>query len=90
MQNSSFDKSIQVDRNHAVQVDLTAVLVAAGGGNPLVLTIGDAASLPSGPLESSHRSLQAGLRDWVEQQTGRPLGYIEQLYTFADRAAVLT
>lgn len=85
MQNSSFDKSIQVDRNHAVQVDLTAVLVAAGGGNPLVLTIGDAASLPSGPLESSHRSLQAGLRDWVEQQTGRPLGYIEQLYTFADR-----
>jgi hypothetical protein len=32
-----------------------------------------------------HRSLQSGLRAWVEQQTGHPLGYIEQLYTFADR-----
>lgn len=68
-----------------MQVELTAVLVAAANGNPVVLTIGDGAALPSGPLESGHRSLQAGLRDWVEQQTGRPLGYIEQLYTFADR-----
>jgi hypothetical protein len=24
------------------------------------------------------------LRAWVEQQTGHPLGYVEQLYTFAD------
>src|SRR5690606_17584656 len=40
---------------------------------------------PSGPLESSHRSLQAGVRERVEQQTGHSLGYIEQLYTFADR-----
>src|SRR5690606_31557006 len=32
-----------------------------------------------------HRSLQAGLRAWVETQTHHPLGYIEQLYTFADR-----
>jgi hypothetical protein len=29
--------------------------------------------------------MQAGLRSWVEQQTGQPLGYVEQLYTFADR-----
>nr|WP_245450912.1 hypothetical protein [Pseudaminobacter arsenicus] len=61
------------------------MLVAVRDGNPVVLTIGEAAALPSGPLESGHRSLQAGLRDWVEQQTGHPLGYIEQLYTFADR-----
>lgn len=32
-----------------------------------------------------HRSLQAGLRAWVESQTQHSLGYVEQLYTFADR-----
>ena len=32
-----------------------------------------------------HRSLQAGLRSWVETQTQHALGYVEQLYTFADR-----
>ncbi|WP_245951604.1 MULTISPECIES: hypothetical protein [Mesorhizobium] len=41
--------------------------------------------MPSGPFELGHRSLQSGLRAWVERQTGHPLGYIEQLYTFADR-----
>jgi hypothetical protein len=41
--------------------------------------------LPSGPFESGHRSLQSGLRAWVEEQTGHPIGYMEQLYTFADR-----
>ena len=40
--------------------------------------------MPSGPFEVGHRSLQSGLRAWVEQQTGHPLGYVEQLYTFAD------
>jgi hypothetical protein len=29
--------------------------------------------------------LQAGLRSWVETQTHHPLGYVEQLYTFADQ-----
>jgi hypothetical protein len=41
--------------------------------------------LPAGPFEPGHRSLQTGLRAWVEQQTRHPLGYVEQLYTFADR-----
>ncbi|MGH6793810.1 MAG: NUDIX hydrolase, partial [Methylocella sp.] len=36
-------------------------------------------------FELAHRSLQAGLRAWVERQTGLPPGYVEQLYTFADR-----
>ncbi|WP_425515289.1 NUDIX hydrolase [Mesorhizobium silamurunense] len=54
-------------------------------GEPRVLTIGEAQALPSGPFELGHRSLQSGLRAWVERQTGHPLGYIEQLYTFADR-----
>ena len=32
-----------------------------------------------------HRTLQSGLREWVEEQTEHPVGYLEQLYTFADR-----
>jgi hypothetical protein len=68
-----------------VKADLIAVVVAMNGGRPCVLTIGQEAALPSGPFEFAHRSLQSGLRGWVEQRTGQPLGYIEQLYTFADR-----
>lgn len=66
-------------------MDLIAVLVAVTNGQPCVLTIDRARALPSGPFELSHRSLQSGLRVWVEQQTDHPLGYVEQLYTFADR-----
>jgi hypothetical protein len=69
----------------AIAADLIAVLVAVTAGDPRVLTIKDRSALPSGPFELGHRSLQAGLRAWVESQTGRPLGYVEQLYTFADR-----
>ncbi|GAA4336758.1 hypothetical protein GCM10023144_31570 [Pigmentiphaga soli] len=65
--------------------DLVAVLVAVTDSEPLVLTTHDGRMLPSGPFESGHRSLQAGLRAWVEEQTHHPLGYVEQLYTFADR-----
>ena len=71
----------------AVAVNLIAVLVAVREDQPRVLTIGGG-SLPSGPFELAHRSLQSGLRDWVEQQTRRPIGYVEQLYTFADRDRV--
>lgn len=69
----------------AVNADLIAVLVAVTDAQPRVLTIHDAAALPSGPFALEHRSLQSGLRAWVEQQTGVSLGYLEQLYTFADR-----
>jgi hypothetical protein len=68
-----------------VAAELIAVLVAVTGGDPRVLTLEDGAALPSGPFAPGHRSLQAGLRVWVEQQTHHPLGYVEQLYTFADR-----
>ncbi len=61
------------------------MVVAANEGAPRILTVEDGKALPSGPFESSHRSLQSGLRAWVEEQTGHPLGYVEQLYTFADR-----
>jgi hypothetical protein len=53
---------------------------AASRGDP------DAAeALPSGPLEVEHRTLEIGLRSWVERQTKQRLGYVEQLYTFGDR-----
>jgi hypothetical protein len=42
-------------------------------------------ALPSGPLEAEHRTLEIGLRSWVERQTSQNLGYVEQLYTFGDR-----
>jgi hypothetical protein len=65
--------------------ELIAVIVAVTDGEPRVLTIDGGQALPSGPFELSHRSLQSGTRSWVEQQTHHPLGYVEQLYTFADR-----
>jgi hypothetical protein len=68
----------------SVDAELIAVIVAVTEGEPRVLTIDDGAALPSGPFETSHRSLQAALRSWVERQTHHPLGYVEQLYTFAD------
>ncbi|MER9586287.1 hypothetical protein [Mesorhizobium sp. M0276] len=73
------------ERSQAVSADLIAVVIAVTDGKPRVLTVGQASALPSGPFELGHRSLQSGLRAWVERQTGHPLGYIEQLYTFADR-----
>ena len=68
----------------SVAAELIAVIVAVTAGQPRVLTIDKGRALPSGPFESSERSLQASLRTWVERQTHHPLGYMEQLYTFAD------
>ena len=72
----------------SLSVDLVAVLTAVTDGQPRVMTIHAGAALPSGPFELENRSLQEGLRAWVERQTGHPLGYVEQLYTFADRDRV--
>ena len=72
------------NRPSSVSAELIAVLVAVTSGVPRVLTITDGSFLPSGSLSPEHRSLQAGLRNWVERQTHHPLGYVEQLYTFAD------
>lgn len=69
----------------AVTIELNAVLVALTENQPLVLTLEDGALLPSGPFATEHPTLQSGVRAWVERQTQHPLGYVEQLYTFADR-----
>jgi hypothetical protein len=65
--------------------ELIAVIVAVTDDEPRVLTIDGARALPSGPYLTTDRSLQSSLRAWVERQTHHPLGYMEQLYTFADR-----
>lgn len=69
---------------NAVRSELVAVLIAVDDGVPMVLTLEGGRALPSGPLETAHRSLQTGMRLWVERQTGHRLGHVEQLYTFAD------
>nr|WP_210281079.1 hypothetical protein [Rhizobium sp. BK399] len=75
-------KPVTIGFAHA---ELIAVLVAVTGNEPRVMTIRAGEALPSGPFEMGHRTLQSGLREWVQDQTGHPVGYLEQLYTFADR-----
>src|SRR5690625_4811768 len=76
-------------RSHdeVMTTELVAVVVAMLGDSPHVLTAPETRErprLPSGPLQTQHRTMQAGMRSWVEQQTGYGLKYVEQLYTFAD------
>ncbi len=76
----------------SIVVGLNAVIVAVTDEEPRLLTVErrvhvtGAPTLPFGPLDpSGHRTLELGLRRWVSEQTGLELGYVEQLYTFADR-----
>jgi hypothetical protein len=78
--------------DQSIGIDLTAAVTALVGGSPAILTVPsrdpdtDASALPSGPFAPlRHRTLELGLRGFVEDQTGFRLGYIEQLYTFGDR-----
>lgn len=67
-----------------ISAELLAVVVAMVDSEPCVLTLGEVPRLPAGPLLPGQRSLQAATRGWVEEQTGRRLGFLEQLYTYAD------
>ena len=43
-------------------------------------------ALPFGPFDPArHRTLELGLWQWVEDQTGLDLSYVEQLYTFGNQ-----
>jgi hypothetical protein len=79
-------------RRAALSIRLSAVIVTATVDEPRVLTVrlghDPIEALPSGPLEVEHRTLEVGLRAWVERQTAQTLGYVEQLYTFGDRDRV--
>lgn len=73
-----------------VEIGLNAAIVAVIDDEPVALVIrndGEAVDgLPFGPFSPvAHRTLESGLRAWVEEQTGLGLGYVEQLYTFGDR-----
>lgn len=80
---------------HEITIGLNAVIVAVTGSQPRILTVerssrvagsGSSSTLPYGPLDAeADRTLDLGLRNWVSQLTGLELGYVEQLYTFADR-----
>jgi hypothetical protein len=81
----------------SIVVGLNAVIVAVTDEEPRLLTVERSdhatagsvvheAALPFGPLDpAGHRTLELGLRSWVREQAGLELGYVEQLYTFADR-----
>src|SRR5215831_706482 len=81
-------------RGASLSIRLSAVIVAATVDEPRVLTVRighePIEALPSGPLEIEHRTLEVGLRAWVERQTSQRLGYVEQLYTFGDRDRIET
>jgi hypothetical protein len=76
-------------RGASLSISLSAAIVTATVDEPRVLTVRlgrePIEALPSGPLEVEHRTLEVGLRAWVERQTSQRLGYVEQLYTFGDR-----
>ena len=73
----------------AIEIDLSAAIVGLRGAVPLIVTARGAdgeRALPYGPFEPTrHRTLEIALRAWVDEQARLPLGYTEQLYTFADR-----
>jgi hypothetical protein len=75
-----------------IEIGLTAAIVAIEANEPRILVASGGqtneprAGLPFGPFDPvAHRTLELGLREWVEEQTGLRLGYIEQLYSFGDR-----
>jgi hypothetical protein len=90
-----FMESLSPKNAGDLSVGLNAVIVSVVEDEPCVLIVsrkagaageGDLMALPFGPFEPwRHRTLDAGLRSWVEAQTGLKLGYVEQLYTFGDQ-----
>ena len=71
-----------------VRIGLSAVVIALRAGQAVVLTThaaDGAPALPFGPFDPARdRTFELALRAFVTQQTGFPLGFVEQLYTFGD------
>ena len=74
-----------------VEIGLNAAIVAMLGREPAILRSTSEHrhgpdALPYGRFDpQAHRTMEAGLRELVEAQTGFNPGYVEQLYTFGDR-----
>ncbi len=82
------------DAAASVKLGLNAAIVSVQKCHPQILLVKDRGTVGAGGLDSlpygpftplEHRTLEIGLRNWVTQQTGLDLGYVEQLYTFGDR-----
>ncbi|WP_312147968.1 NrtR DNA-binding winged helix domain-containing protein [Brevundimonas sp.] len=71
-----------------VRIGLSAVVIALREGQAVVLTThaaDGAPALPFGPFDPARdRTFELALRAFVTAQTGFPLGFVEQLYTFGD------
>ena len=74
-----------MNKENGITVDLTAVILRVKLGEPQVMTLQSPLSLPSGAFSpDKHRTLELGLRSWVEEKTGQKLDYVEQLYTYGN------
>jgi hypothetical protein len=91
---SAEPSSVRLHRpdSQGVEIGLTAAIVAVVNDEPVVLVVREGEDsiategLPFGPFSPrEHRTLEKGLRSWVSEQATVELGYVEQLYTFADR-----
>lgn len=87
--NASINKPRNAGSDRLLQLQLDAVILAVTDETPRVLALGNAddgtRALPSGPLDPNlDITLEKALRGWVNEQTGLEIGYVEQLYTFAD------
>lgn len=71
-------------RQQKIIVELSAVITNVTAGTPCIV-VAPGMALPTGPLETQHKKLEQALRSWVASQSGLTLGYVEQLYTFADK-----
>lgn len=78
----------------AVVIGLNAAILTVFDETPQVVVVQRVGAkreeagngLPFGLFEPlQHRTMEIGLRGWVEEQTRLSLGYVEQLYTFGDR-----
>ncbi|MGU3455520.1 NUDIX hydrolase [Brevundimonas sp. M1A4_2e] len=71
-----------------VRIGLSAVVIALRDRQAVVLSThasDGAAALPFGPFDPARdRTFELALRAFVTEQTGFPLGFVEQLYTFGD------
>jgi len=74
-----------------IEIGLSAAIVGMLENNPAILCLPASNTiiydaLPDGPFTpSQHRTMEEGLRELAEAQTGIRPGYVEQLYTFGDR-----
>lgn len=91
------ERGRQQAEHSTVIMELNAAIVTVRDDTPLVLVVRKKQpgsnetsettfGLPYGPFEPIRdRTLELGMRRWVEEQTALEMGYFEQLYTFGDR-----